>query len=64
MYSTFLRCVVYFLYMLYFKMPCVYCCNCLVYIVVSCLVCIFVVVLSVLLQMFVCIFVVVLCVFL
>ena len=55
------RGVVYLLYMLCFKMSCVYCCelccvyccSCLVCIVVSCLVCIVVVVLCVLLSSYV-----------
>jgi len=37
------RGVVYRLHMLYFKISCVYCCSCLVCIVVSCLVCIVVI---------------------
>ena len=47
----------YLFYMLYFKMPYVYCCSYLVCIVVSCLVCIVV-------SCLVCIVVVILCVFL
>ena len=48
------NCVQYFLtVVLYFKMSCVYCCSCLLCIVVSCLVCIVVVVLCVLLSCYV-----------
>ena len=43
------------LYMLYFKLSCVYCCSCLACIVVSCLVCIVVVVLHVLLLAVLCV---------
>jgi len=60
--------VVYLLYRLYFKMSCVYCCSCLVCIVVSSLVCIvvsclvcIVVVLCIVVSSLVCIVVVVLC---
>ena len=52
---TFCFGVVYLLHVLYFKMSCVYCCSCLVCIVVSCLVCIVVVVLCVLLLVVLCV---------
>ena len=62
-YSTVLPWAVYLLYMLYFKMSCVYCCelSCVYYcefivcIVVSCLVCIVVVVLCVMLRVVLCV---------
>jgi len=43
MYSTFLPWVVYLLYMLYFKMSCVYCCELSCVYCCSCLVCIVVI---------------------
>jgi len=49
------RGVVYRLYMLYFKISCVYCCSCLVCIVVSCLMWIVVVLLYVLLLVVLCV---------